>query len=52
MKRGEVRWYTFKRPDKKRQVVILTRNTILEYLAEATVAPITFLNLEILYVLH
>lgn len=41
MKRGEVRWYKFKQPDKKRPVVILTRNSILEYLGEATVAPIT-----------
>lgn len=41
MNRGEVRWYTFKSPDKKRPVVILTRNTVLEYLGEVTVAPIT-----------
>jgi mRNA interferase MazF len=41
MKRGEVRWYKFKSPDKKRPVVILTRTAILEYLSEVTVAPIT-----------
>jgi mRNA interferase MazF len=41
MKRGEVRWYKFKRPDKKRPVVILTRNSILEYLGEVTIAPVT-----------
>jgi mRNA interferase MazF len=41
MKRGEVRWYKFKSPDKKRPVVILTRNSILEYLGEVTVAPVT-----------
>jgi mRNA interferase MazF len=41
MKRGEVRWYKFKQPDKKRPVVILTRNSVLEYLGEVTVAPIT-----------
>ncbi|MEW6416817.1 MAG: type II toxin-antitoxin system PemK/MazF family toxin [Nitrospirota bacterium] len=41
MKRGDVRWYKFKTPDKKRPVVILTRNSILDYLAEVTVAPIT-----------
>ena len=41
MKRGEVRWYKVKSPDKKRPVVILTRNTILEYLGEVTVAPVT-----------
>ncbi|MBI5194213.1 MAG: type II toxin-antitoxin system PemK/MazF family toxin [Nitrospirae bacterium] len=41
MNRGEVRWYKFKIPDKKRPVVILTRNSVLEYLGEVTVAPIT-----------
>jgi mRNA interferase MazF len=41
MKRGEVRWYKFGSPDKKRPVVILTRNSILEYLGEVTIVPIT-----------
>lgn len=41
MKRGEVRWYKFNAPDKKRLVVILTRNSILEYMNEVTIAPIT-----------
>ncbi len=41
MKRGEVRWYKFKHPDKKRPVIILTRNSILEYLGEVTIAPVT-----------
>ncbi|MEW6587454.1 MAG: type II toxin-antitoxin system PemK/MazF family toxin [Nitrospirota bacterium] len=41
MKRGEVRWYKFKSPDKKRPVVILTRDSILEYLGEVTIAPVT-----------
>lgn len=41
MKRGEVRWYKFKGPDKKRPIVILTRDAVLEYLGEVTVAPIT-----------
>jgi len=41
MRRGEVRWYKFKHPDKKRPVVILTRNSILEYLGEVTIAPVT-----------
>ena len=40
-KRGEVRWYQFSRPDKKRPVVILTRDSALEFLGEVTVAPIT-----------
>jgi mRNA interferase MazF len=41
MKRGEVRWYKFAAPDKKRPVVLLTRNSILQYLNEVTIAPIT-----------
>jgi mRNA interferase MazF len=41
MKRGEVRWYKFKHPDKKRPIVILTRNSVLEYLGEVTIAPVT-----------
>lgn len=41
MKRGEIRWYTFKAPDKKRPVAILTRDSMLEYLGEVTVAPVT-----------
>ena len=36
-----MRWYRFARPDKKRPVLILTRDSVLEYLGEATVAPIT-----------
>jgi len=41
MKRGEVRWYKFKPPNKKRPVLILTRTSVIEYLGEVTVAPIT-----------
>jgi mRNA interferase MazF len=41
MKRGEVRWYKFAKPDKNRPVVVLTRNSALEFLGEVTVAPIT-----------
>ncbi|MFZ5995006.1 MAG: type II toxin-antitoxin system PemK/MazF family toxin [Thermodesulfobacteriota bacterium] len=41
MKRGEVRWYKFFHPDKKRPVLILTRDSILDYLGEVTIAPIT-----------
>jgi len=41
MKRGEVRWYKFARPDKNRPVVILTRDSALDFLGEVTVAPIT-----------
>jgi mRNA interferase MazF len=41
MRRGEVRWYHFARPDKKRPVLVLTRDSALEFLGEVTVAPIT-----------
>ncbi len=41
MKHGEIRWYKFQRPDKKRPVLILTRDSVLEYLGEVTIAPIT-----------
>ncbi len=41
MRRGEIRWYKFSHPDKKRPVLILTRNSVLEYLNEVTIAPVT-----------
>jgi mRNA interferase MazF len=41
MRRGEVRWYRFARPDKRRPVLILTRDSALPLLGEVTVAPIT-----------
>ena len=41
MKRGEGRWDLFSRPDKKRPVLILTRDSAVEFLGEVTVAPIT-----------
>jgi len=41
MKHGEIRWYKFIPPDKKRPVLILTRDSVLEYLGEVTIAPIT-----------
>jgi len=41
VRRGEVRWYKFTHPDKKRPVVILTRNSVIEYMHEVTVAPVT-----------
>jgi mRNA interferase MazF len=41
MRRGEVHWYTFAPPDKRRPVLILTRNSAIGYLNALTVAPIT-----------
>jgi mRNA interferase MazF len=39
--RGDVRLYQFATPDKKRPVLVLTRNSAIRYLATVTVAPIT-----------
>ncbi|HEY4008652.1 MAG TPA: type II toxin-antitoxin system PemK/MazF family toxin [Acidobacteriaceae bacterium] len=39
--RGDIRLYQFGLPDKKRPVLVLTRNSALEYLSSVTVAPIT-----------
>jgi mRNA interferase MazF len=41
VKRGEIRWYTFAAPDKRRPVLILTRNSALRFLTGITVAPLT-----------
>ncbi len=41
MRRGDIRWYTFKKPDKRRPVLILTRDSVIAYLGEVTIAPIT-----------
>ncbi len=41
MNRGEVCWYTFKAPDKKRPVLVLTRDSAIVVLSSVTVAPIT-----------
>jgi mRNA interferase MazF len=39
--RGDVCWYTFKAPDKKRPVLILTRDSAIAILNSVTIAPIT-----------
>jgi mRNA interferase MazF len=39
--RGDVRLYQFAPPDKKRPVVVLTRDSAVAYLSTVTVAPIT-----------
>ena len=41
MKRAEVRWYRFAPPDKRRPVLVLTRDSVIPLLGEVTVAPIT-----------
>lgn len=39
--RGDVRLYQYAPPDKKRPVVVLTRDSAVPYLSTVTVAPIT-----------
>lgn len=41
MKRGEIRWYTFRLPDKRRPVLVLTRDEVIDHLNEIIVVPIT-----------
>jgi mRNA interferase MazF len=37
MRRGEVRWYTFAAPDKRRPVLVLTRDEVIDALNEIIV---------------
>lgn len=41
MKQGDVYWYTFRTPDKRCPVLILTRNSAMTFLTGITIAPIT-----------
>ncbi len=41
MRRGEIRWYTFRAPDKRRPVLILSRNSVADVLNEIIVVPAT-----------
>ena len=41
MKQGDIYWYTFRAPDKRRPVLLLTRNSAIPLLTGITVAPIT-----------
>ncbi len=41
MRQGDVYWYTFRAPDKRRPVLILTRNSAISFLTGVTVAPLT-----------
>jgi mRNA interferase MazF len=41
MRRGEIRWYRSTRPDKRRPVLVLTRDSALAFLQEVTIAPVT-----------
>lgn len=39
--RGEIRWYTFRLPDKRRPVLVLPRDEVIDHLNEIIVAPVT-----------
>jgi mRNA interferase MazF len=39
--RGEIRWYTFRLPDKRRPVLVLTRDEVIDRLKQIIVAPVT-----------
>jgi mRNA interferase MazF len=41
VRRGDVCWYTFPAPNKRRPVLILTRDSAITLLNSVTVAPIT-----------
>ncbi|MCU0661513.1 MAG: type II toxin-antitoxin system PemK/MazF family toxin [Myxococcota bacterium] len=41
MKRGDIRWYTFGSPDKRRPVLVLSRSEVASQLNEIVVVPIT-----------
>ena len=41
MRRGEIRWYTFAAPDKRRPVLLLTRSNVIDTLNEIIIAPAT-----------
>ncbi len=41
MRRGEIRWYTFAAPDKRRPVLLLTRDEVIDALNEIIVVPVT-----------
>jgi mRNA interferase MazF len=39
--RGDICWYTFEAPDKRRPVLIVTRDSAIGVLNSVTIAPIT-----------
>jgi mRNA interferase MazF len=41
VRRGEIRWYTFAAPDKRRPVLLLTRLSVIDTLNEIIVVPAT-----------
>jgi mRNA interferase MazF len=41
IRRAEIRWYRCAAPDERRPVLVLTRDSIIPYLGQVTVAPVT-----------
>lgn len=41
MRRDEIRWYTFALPDKRRPVLLLSRDSVLPRLNDVIVVPAT-----------
>ena len=41
MEQGDVYLYTFRAPDKRRLVLVITRTSAIPYLNSVTIAPIT-----------
>lgn len=41
MKRGDICWYTFRQPDKRRPVLVLARSDVVDVLNEIIVVPVT-----------
>ena len=41
LSRGDICWYTFRLPDKRRPVLILSRNEVADALNEVIVVPVT-----------
>jgi len=41
VRRGEIRWYTFRPPEKRRPVLILARDAVADVLNEIIVVPAT-----------
>jgi mRNA interferase MazF len=41
LRRGEIRWYRFAAPDKRRPVLLLTRDEVIDSLNELFVVPVT-----------
>lgn len=41
MRRGEIRWFRFQYPDKRRPVLVLGRNEVLPSLSQIVVVPLS-----------